>query len=67
MSKIGWKENRSVYTFLRPEERTKNKTRWKENVVAYTFLGPALLLFIDVPCYLRLLCQSIIRLRITIY
>ena len=44
MSKIGWKENRSVYTFLRPEERTKNKTRWKENVVAYTFLGPALLL-----------------------
>ncbi|MFY0780742.1 sugar ABC transporter permease [Peribacillus simplex] len=44
MSKIGWKENRNVYTFLRPERRTKNKIRWKENVVAYTFLGPALLL-----------------------
>ncbi|CAH0290578.1 MULTISPECIES: carbohydrate ABC transporter permease [Peribacillus] len=44
MSKIGWKENRTVYTFLRPEGRTKNKIRWKENVVAYTFLGPALLL-----------------------
>lgn len=37
MSKIGWKENRNVYTFLRPEGRTKNRIRWKENVVAYTF------------------------------
>ncbi|CAH0175480.1 Lactose transport system permease protein LacF [Peribacillus sp. Bi96] len=44
MSKIGWKENRTVYTFLRPEGRIKNKILWKENVVAYTFLGPALLL-----------------------
>ncbi|MES1039446.1 carbohydrate ABC transporter permease [Peribacillus simplex] len=44
MSKIGWKENRNVYTFLRPEGRIKNEIRWKENVIAYMFLGPALLL-----------------------
>ncbi|MDF2011265.1 carbohydrate ABC transporter permease [Priestia megaterium] len=46
MIKTGLKGNKTVYTFLGTEKKTKNKIKWKENVVAYTFLGPALLLLL---------------------